>query len=403
MAVIGGLASFGPLSLDLYLPALPRVAGSLDASDGLTQLSVSGCLIGLAMGQFAFGPLSDRYGRRVPLLIGVTVWTLSAMLCAIAPNAPLLIALRVLQGLGGAAGLVLSRTVVRDLYDGEALARAFAVVALLSNFTPAVAPVAGGALLQVISWRGLFLMLTGVGALLIVGVIVFLPESLPAARRHAGGVRAAVAAGRLLVGDRSFRRTTGSLALASAMLFTYISLSSFVLQHHYRLNPSGFSLVFAANSVGIILGGTATVRLQRHTDARQLMGVALLVAVVSTTVLIATVLSHAPTWTVLAPLFCATSTIGVTIPTATTLALLNQADTAGAGSALLGGTQYAIGGLAGPIVSLAGETGPSMSIAMGVLAAAAYAVYRAPTPNIHSDSGSTHAARPGFEGDPAEL
>ncbi len=193
LAVIGGLSSFGPLSLDLYLPALPHVATSLHTSDGAAQLSVSGCLAGLAIGQFVFGPLGDRFGRRRPLLAGVSLWTVAALLCAVAPSVTALVILRLIQGLGGAAGLVLSRAVVRDLYDNTALARAFAVVALISNITPAVAPVAGGVLLHVMSWRGLFLVLTGAGAVLVAGTALFLPESLPAAtaRRAASGPPAA--------------------------------------------------------------------------------------------------------------------------------------------------------------------------------------------------------------------
>jgi DHA1 family bicyclomycin/chloramphenicol resistance-like MFS transporter len=391
LVVIGGLASFGPLSLDLYLPALPRIAGSLVVSDGLTQLSVSGCLIGLAIGQFVFGPLGDRFGRRGPLLIGVAIWTLSAVGCAVAPSALVLIALRVLQGFGGAAGLVLSRAVIRDLYDSRALARAFAVVALLSNIAPAVAPVAGGGLLLVMSWRGLFFVLAGIGVLLIAGVIVFVPESLATSHRHRGGLRATTEVARSLLHDRRFAGAAGSLTLASAMLFTYISLSSFVLQHHYGLSPGAFALVFAANSAGVILTGSVTVRLLGHTDPGRLMSAALMGAVACTAALAAAVLIGASTWTVLLALWCAISTIGVSFPTATTLALAHQADAAGASSALLGGTQYAIGGLAGPIVSLAGETGPVMAIAMAVFALAAYAVSRTGTHDASRTPTATRA------------
>ena len=375
--MIGGLASFGPLSLDLYLPALPRVATTLGASAAVTQLSVSCCLIGLAAGQFLFGPLGDRFGRRTPLLVGVTVWTASALLCAIAPDAPVLIGLRVIQGFGGAAGLVLSRAVVRDLYDSDALARAFAIVALISNVTPAIAPVAGGGLLQVMSWRDLFVVLFGIGALLLAGVIWFLPESLPPERRHAGGVRATVTLTRALVADHLFRSAATAFALGSAMMFTYLSLSSFVLQHRFGLSAAGFSFVFAGNSVGIILAGSATLRLLRHVSPARLMGAGLLAAVVSTLALCAAVLGGAPTWAVLVCLLCCVSTIGTTFPTATTLALMHQGDAAGAGSAVLGGTQYGVGGLAGPVVSLAGETATAMSVAMAAFAAAGLAVYGA--------------------------
>jgi DHA1 family bicyclomycin/chloramphenicol resistance-like MFS transporter len=377
LIVLGGLASFGPLSLDLYLPALPRVGVSLGASASVTQLSVSGCLLGLAAGQFIFGPLGDRFGRRRPLLFGVSVWTLSALLCAIAPNVGLFVALRVIQGFGGAAGLVLGRAVVRDLYERQALARAFAIVALLSNVTPAVAPVAGGGLLQIMSWRGLFLVLTGVGMALVAGVVVFLPESLPRERRHAGGVRETTALARSLLYDRSFRAAAGTLTLASGMLFTYLSLSSEVLQHEYGLSAGAFSLVFAANSVGIILTGSAAVHLLRRARPERLLMISLLAAALSTVALCLIALAGAPLWAVLIALFASISTVGMTFPTATTLALSGE-HAAGAGSALLGGTQYAIGGLAGPVVSVAGETMLAMSVAMASFALGAGALARLP-------------------------
>jgi MFS transporter, DHA1 family, multidrug resistance protein len=376
LAVIGGLSSFGPLSLDLYLPALPRVAGSLHASDGITQLSISGCLIGLAIGQFVFGPLGDRFGRRRPLLAGVFLWTATALTCALAPDVVTLITMRVIQGFGGAAGLVLGRAVIRDLYEDSALARAFAVVALLSNITPAVAPVAGGALLHVMSWRGLFLVLTGIGVVLIAGTVLYLPESLPPEARRTGGLRDIVIVAREVATDRRFTGPAVTLALASAMLFAYISVSSVVLQHEYGLSSSAFSGVFAINSAGIIIAGSATVRLLRRFPPPLMLQGALVAAVISTGALCAAVLTGGPLWTVLVPLFVCVSTVGVVFPTATNLAMLAHRDAAGAGSALLGGGQYAVGGLAGPVVSLAGNSAAAMSVAMAISAAAALTSYR---------------------------
>jgi DHA1 family bicyclomycin/chloramphenicol resistance-like MFS transporter len=374
--VIGGLSSFGPLSLDLYLPALPRVATELHASDGITQLSVSGCLIGLAAGQFVFGPLGDRFGRRRPLLAGVGLWTAAAFFCAFAPGAATLITLRVIQGFGGAAGLVLGRAVIRDLYDDSSVARAFAVVALLSNIAPAVAPVAGGALLHVMSWRGLFLVLAGAGIMLIAGTVLYLPESLPRERRQAGGLRDIASLARAVGTDRQFIGAATIFALASAMLFTYISLSSTVLQHEYGLSPSAFSGVFALNSVGIIIAGSVTVPLLRRFPSQLLLKCGLASAVVSAGGLWAAVLTGGPLWALLVPLCLCLSTVGVIFPTATNLAMLAHRDAAGAGSALLGTGQYAVGGLAGPVVSLAGNTAAAMSVGMGIAAAGALVSYR---------------------------
>ncbi len=377
LAVIGGLSSFGPLSLDLYLPALPQVATTLHTSDGAAQLSVSCCLAGLAIGQFVFGPLGDRFGRRRPLLAGVGLWTVAALLCAVAPSITALVILRLIQGFGGAAGLVLARAVVRDLYDNQALARAFAVVALIANVTPAVAPVAGGILLHVMSWRGLFLVLTGAGLLLLAGTALFLPESLPADRRQAAGLRGTVGLVRALVADRLFVRAVSALVLASAMLFIYLSLSSVILQRDYGLSTSAFSAMFAVNSVGIIIAGTSTFRLLRRFPPSRLLGAGLAIALAGAAGLCAVVAAGAPTWAVLPFLFVCVASMGIIIPTATNLAMLNHPEAAGAGSALLGGAQYAVGGLAGPLVTLAGDSATAMSIGMAIAAAGAFTVWHA--------------------------
>ena len=398
--VIGGLSSFGPLSLDLYLPALPQVATSLHTSDGAAQLSVSCCLAGLAIGQFVFGPLGDRFGRRRPLLIGVSLWTVAALLCVFAPSVTALVILRLIQGFGGAAGLVLSRAVVRDLYNNEALARAFAVVALISNITPAVAPVAGGLLLHVMSWRGLFLVLTGTGVLLLAGTALFLPESLAVGQRQAGSLRTTGGLVRSLVADRLFVRAVSAMVLASAVLFIYLSLSSVILQRDYGLSTSGFSAMFAVNSVGIITAGSVTVRLLRRFPPSRLLSIGLAAVLAGAAGLCVVVAAGAPTWAVLPFLFICVASMGTIIPTATNLAMLNHPEAAGAGSALLGGAQYAVGGVAGPIVTLASDTAAAMSIGMGIAAAGAFAAWHGirpgppPEPSPGPAPGDPAVARP---------
>ncbi len=375
-AVLGGLSSFGPLSLDLYLPALPRVARSLDATDGLTQLTISACLMGLAIGQLAFGPLGDRFGRRWPLLAGVAGWTLASLLCAAAPNAEVLIALRFVQGAGGAAGLVLARAVIRDLYDAAELTRAFARVSLLSNVAPVVAPIMGGLLLYVIPWRGLFVTLAVIGVVLLAGTAVALPESWPQERRRRGGIRSTITAFDELRRDRLFVGSIAVFACSSAMLFIYISLSSFVLQQQFGFDASAFSAVFAANSVGIVIAGWICVRLLRRRAPAFLLGLGLMLALLGSVLLCAAVLGRWPVWSVLPPLLLAVGSIGLILPSATGLALLKHAEAAGAGSAVLGGTQFLMGAVAGPIVSVAGASAAAMAIGMGVSAVGAVACYQ---------------------------
>jgi DHA1 family bicyclomycin/chloramphenicol resistance-like MFS transporter len=375
LAVIGGLSSFGPLSLDLYLPALPRVARALHATDGVTQLSISACLVGLAIGQLAFGPVSDRFGRRRPLLVGVALWTITAAACALAPDVEILVLLRLLQGLGGAAGLVIARAVIRDRYDGRALTRAYGVQALMSNIAPAIAPVAGGALLHVMSWRGLFLVLTGVGCVLLSGTWLGLPESLAVDQRRPGGARQMIGSVSALRGDRSFVGAAGVYALSSAVLFTYISLSSFVLQQRFGLSAGTFSLVFAGNSIGIILTGSLTIALLRRRGARAVLAGGLALMVVGVAALCVAVSAGWGTGIVLVALLAAIAALGIILPTATALALRGHAEQAGAASALLGGSQYLAGALAGPLVSLSGATGTAMAVGMAIFTVAALISY----------------------------
>src|SRR6267143_177042 len=186
--LLGGLTAFGPLSIDMYLPALPAIGRDLAASESMIQLTLTACLIGLAIGQVIAGPLSDALGRRRPLLIGVAGYVIASLLCALAPAATILVALRLLQGLAGAAGIVIARAIVRDLYSGSAAARYFSRLILVMGLAPILAPVLGAQVLRVSTWRGIFLVLTIVTALLWLSAARGLPETLPAARRNAGSL-----------------------------------------------------------------------------------------------------------------------------------------------------------------------------------------------------------------------
>jgi MFS transporter, DHA1 family, multidrug resistance protein len=375
IAVIGALSSFGPLSLDLYLPALPRVAHDLGAPDSLTQLSVSACLVGLAVGQLVVGPLSDRYGRRGLLLAGVAVWAVTALACAAAPDVWTLVGLRFVQGFGGAAGLVIARAVIRDLFDGAEMTRAYGLVSLVGSVAPAVAPVAGGGLLHITSWRGLFVVLALVGSALLVTAWVALPESLPADRRRRGGARQIASAVRELSADRLFVGSGAVLGLGSAVLFTYISLSSFVLQQEFGLTPGTFSAVFAGNSIGILVAGWVTVALLRRHSPRWTLGCGLAVMLAGSATLSASIVAGWGLWAVLPPLLVTIGSVGFILPTTTGLALLGRTRDTGTASALLGSTQFLAGAAAGPLVTLAGASGTAMGVGMVIFAVAAAAAY----------------------------
>ncbi|MCQ9135333.1 multidrug effflux MFS transporter [Streptomyces hilarionis] len=357
--VLGGLTATPPLSMDLYLPALPEVTRTLHAPAATVQLTLTACLAGMALGQLVVGPMSDRWGRRRPLLAGLAVYVVATALCALAPTVEALVAFRLVQGLAGAAGIVIARAVVRDLYDGVAMARFFSTLMLVSGVAPVVAPLIGAQILRTTDWRGVFALLTAVGLLLVALVWFRLPETLPAGGRHAGGTGEALRAMRRLLSDRRFAGFLLTGGFAFAALFAYISASPFVVQEIYGASPQTFGLLFGANSIGLVVVGqingkllVGRVRLDR-----------VLAAGLSTVTLAATALLLMTTGVfgevglvpVAAALFVLMSAMGVTLPNAQTLALMRVRHSAGSASALLGTSSFLIGAIATPLVGIAGE------------------------------------------------
>src|SRR6266705_566720 len=200
--ILGALSAFGPLSIDMYLPALPSLSRDFGTGASQAQLTLSACLLGLALGQVIAGPISDALGRRRPLLVGLTAYALASLLCVVAPSVYVLVALRFIQGLAGAAGIVIARAVVRDLHSGEALARFFSLLMLVNGLAPILAPLFGGLLLRFTSWRGVFIVLAVIGALLLLAAATSLGETLPPDRRQSGGISATITTFRQLLANR---------------------------------------------------------------------------------------------------------------------------------------------------------------------------------------------------------
>ncbi|MFH8803488.1 multidrug effflux MFS transporter [Streptomyces sp. NPDC017936] len=357
--VLGGLTATPPLSMDLYLPALPEVTRRLHAPASTVQLTLTACLAGMALGQLVVGPMSDRWGRRRPLLAGLVVYVLATALCALAPTVELLVVFRLLQGLAGAAGIVIARAVVRDLYDGVAMARFFSTLMLISGVAPVVAPLIGAQILRVTDWRGVFVVLTAVGLALAGLVWARLPETLDAGGRHAGGVGEALRSMRRLLADLPFTGYLLTGGFAFAALFAYIAASPFVVQEIHGASPQTFGLLFGANSVGLVLVGQVNgkllvgrVRLERVLAAG-LTVVAL--AAAALLLMSAGVFGEVGLAPVAAALFVLMSAMGVTLPNAQTLALVRVRHSAGSASALLGTSSFLIGAVASPLVGVAGE------------------------------------------------
>ncbi|MES5825105.1 multidrug effflux MFS transporter [Streptomyces sp. RG80] len=377
---LGGLTATPPLAMDMYLPSLPEVTTSLHAPAATVQLTLTACLLGMALGQLVVGPMSDRWGRRRPLLVGLAVYVVATALCALAPTVETLVAFRLLQGLAGAAGIVIARAVVRDLYDGVAMARFFSTLMLIGGVAPIVAPVIGGQILRVTDWRGVFVVLTVVGALLAVLVWAKLPETLPAELRQGGGVGAALRSMGALLVDLPFTGFMLAGGFAFAALFAYISASPFVIQEIYGASPQTFSLLFGLNSFGLVVVGQINGKvLVGRISLEKVFGAGLAVVIAAATALLLMslgVFGEPGLVAVAAALFVLMSAMGVTLPNAQSLALLRTKHSAGSASALLGTSSFLIGAIASPLVGIAGEdTAVPMAVVQVVSALVALACF----------------------------
>ncbi|QDL33418.1 multidrug effflux MFS transporter [Serratia liquefaciens] len=360
--VLGLLASLGPLCIDLYLPALPEMAGELNTSTATAQLSLTAGLLGLGVGQLIFGPYSDKLGRMRPLLVSLALLLFASLWCALAPNIDQLLIARLLQGLAGAGGAVISRAIARDLYSGHELTRFFALLMLVNGLAPIVAPVLGGAMLQFMDWRGIFGVLAGIAVLLFTLASLKLSESLPAERRSQGGILAMLQSLGGLLTQRQFMGLCLTQGFVMAGMFAYIGASPFVLQQIYGLSPQMFSLCFAINGVGLIISAQISSRLSIHWGERKVLKGGLTLAAVSSLLLLLAASLHAPLVLLLVPLFFSVTVIGIVGPTASSLAMQSQGDKAGSASALIGVSMFALGACSVPLTGLGGTSSVSMAL-----------------------------------------
>ncbi|GKS09757.1 Bcr/CflA family drug resistance efflux transporter [Paenibacillus chitinolyticus] len=365
--ILGSLSAFGPLSLDMYLPALPKLADDLHTTASLAQLSLTSCLLGLAIGQVFAGSISDIKGRRGPLMIGLAVYTAASLLCAIVPSVWGLIVLRFIQGMAGSAGIVLSRAVVRDMYSGPELTRFFSLLMLINGVAPILAPIAGGQLLQFTSWQGVFIVLALIGVIMLLASWKGLPETLPPGRRTKGGVKQTVATFKTLLRDRIFMGYALSQGLVAAAMFAYISGSPFVIQNIFGASPQMFSLFFAINGLGIILAGQIAGRLAGRVSETKLLISGLIIAGLGGVTLLAMILAGAGLTAILIPLFFVVSSVGIVNTAGFSLAMQNYGHSAGSASALLGLLSFIFGGLVAPLVGIAGS---GTAVPMGIVIAA---------------------------------
>ncbi|TWH19991.1 DHA1 family bicyclomycin/chloramphenicol resistance-like MFS transporter [Prauserella rugosa] len=354
--ILGGLTAFGPLSIDMYLPGLPAMAEDLSAANAMVQLTLAAFVVGIGAGQLVAGPLSDAYGRRTPLLVGVSLYIAASVLCALAPTVEVLIAARALQALGAAAGIVIARATVRDLFSGVAMARFFSALMLVSGVAPILAPIIGGQLLAVTSWRGIFSVLAAFGGLLFLVAAFALPETLAPAQRRPARLGSALRTYLGLLRHPVFLGCALTVGLAFAGMFTYISASSFVLQDIYGLDPQTYSFVFGGGAVGLVLMTQVNARLVGRFSQRSLLRTGLTVALTGTVVATVAAAAGLGLAVVLPAIYLVLGGSGMIMPNATALAMADHPDKAGSASALLGVLQFIVAGASSPLVGLFGES-----------------------------------------------
>ncbi|WP_339174636.1 MULTISPECIES: multidrug effflux MFS transporter [unclassified Paenibacillus] len=352
--ILGSITTIGPLSIDMYLPALPTLVDDFGTTAALVQLSLTFFLLGLASGQLVAGPLSDVYGRRRPLLIGMFIYAVSSVLCAFSPSIGLLIVLRFIQGLAGSVGVVVSRAAVRDLYSGSELTKFFSLLMIVNGLGPILAPVIGGQLLRVTTWQGIFLVLFAAGIIFCLTILLRLPETLPKERRSKSGLKGTLLTFKVLLGNRKFMGYALSQGFVTASMFAYISGSSFVLQNIFAVTPQVYSLIFAVNGIGIIITGQIAGRLAGKVSETKLLLSGLLLCTTGGVLLLLTILVGGGLIPILICLFAVVSSVGIVGATSFSLAMQDQGEAAGSASALIGLLPLLLGSCVAPLVGLGG-------------------------------------------------
>jgi DHA1 family bicyclomycin/chloramphenicol resistance-like MFS transporter len=356
VVVVGSLTIIGPLCIDMYLPALPRINRDLHASTSAVQLTLTACLIGISVGQLLFGPVSDRLGRRPPLLVGLVAFIASSVACAFAPNIYALAGCRLIQGMGGAAGIVISRSIVRDLHSGVALVRFFSTLMLATGLGPVLAPQIGSWILSFTTWRGVFLLLAGLGVILLFTAWWRVPETLPPQFRASGSVWSTLATMVSVGRDRVFLGYALACGLGMGGMFAYIAGSSFVLQNVYGLSAQIYGLVFAVNACGLVIGAQVNGRLAARFGPSVLLSSGLITMTAGASVLLMFVASGAVGLGGVVPaLFVVMFGFGFVGPNSVALALQRYPQSAGAASAVLGSFQFAMAGIVAPLAGVGGS------------------------------------------------
>ena len=368
---VGGIA---PLATDMYVPAFPLVAADLHASATQVQLTLSTFFVGMALGQLIGGPISDQRGRRTPLIASLVVLTIASLVCAWGPSIPIMLAARFVQGVSGGWAMVIARAVVVDLATGVHLVRSLNVVAGVGGIAPVVGPLMGGLILLMWPWRVSFIVLAVFAAAMTVAVALAVPETLPPELRHAGGLGQLVYAARQVLGRPRFVAYLVVMAFSMGVTFAYVATSAFILQSMNGLTPMMYSVLFAANAVGLALATLAAGRMAGRVRTRTVITIGLAATAAAGLLLLAGAFIGMPLWVAIVGFFALMSAQGFVGANAGALASNEVPEHPGTGSAVLGFLQWCMAGVVAPIAGLGGDrTAVPMAVIILVLTAGSLA------------------------------
>lgn len=366
---LAALTAFGPFVTDFYLPAMPAQAKDLNASAALTQAGLSASMWGLAIGQLIVGPLSDRKGRKVSLLCSLAVFCVATIACVFSPTMEFFVAARFVQGLGGAGGIVLAKSIATDLYSGRDLAKFLSIIGAVQGLAPVLAPICGALVNEYLNWRDIFVVLLAIGVVLLISTLFF-RETLKSYRPNTAKFPF-FSLFALLKNDKTFALLLVQQCAGFGLLFAYISASPFVYQELFGLSPLTYSIVFGCNAIVITIG---TFVCQRFKSALFSLKIGSVGMLLGASLIAASLYWQASVWFLEAAVAFSLLNLGLTIPSGTSLALDRQRERAGSAAALLGALGFVAGGIVAPLSGLgSGGAGFAavtiISTAIGIVAA----------------------------------
>lgn len=343
---LGMLTAFGPFVTDFYLPALPSLTTFFNTTASKVQMTLTASLVGLSLGQILIGPISDKVGRKMPLLVSLGMFIVSTIACVFAPNVEVFLLLRLIQGVAGAGGIVLSKSISTDMFHGRALTNFMALLGAINGVAPVAAPVCGGLMLSFSNWQGIFILLMFIGIMLTI-MSMALPETLTPKRRQTGSlIHSYLNLFRVLTNGRYLLCLLAS-ATTMGVLFGYISSSAFILQLNYGLSPMAYGLCFAVNAFSIGIGSAISTRLKNENVCLLTGGISIFIMALFTSFAL---ISQASIWVVEVAFVALLFAFGIIQPSVTSLALDSERKNAGAASAILGASGFLLGGIVSPIV-----------------------------------------------------